>query len=88
MDKNQPIGKAGLIINIQLDPVANISDLGKGPCRVKGYIAFLFKALHAIFKPLTTDYIKVYYGIRPIFCGWSWCTERLRGWLVFYFRTL
>jgi hypothetical protein len=36
IDKNQPIGKAGLTINIQLNPVANISDFGKGPCRVKG----------------------------------------------------
>ena len=27
-----------------------------------------------------------YYGIRPTFCGWGWCTERLQGWkwLVFY----
>ena len=36
IDKNQPIGKARLIINTQLNPVVNISDLGKGPCRVKG----------------------------------------------------
>ena len=35
IDKNQPIRKL-VNTNIQMNPVVNISDLGKGPCRVKG----------------------------------------------------